>query len=275
MPANALSGGSYAQTLSRGLCVLELLATSGEPLTLVEVAQRLRINRSVAYRLVRTLLEHRLVQTAPDDRYAPGLGLVTLARGVGTDLRGAANPVLAWVAEQLTATTILAVADGEEVVCLASVEPRSSGLRVTYREGLRHSIDRGASGAAILSGLPAQPGERPAVRAARAAGYARSESELEADTVAVSAPVVVPGQDCRAAVTALFVAGRGVVEAHAVSAVMTGAARVAASLHQGYRTTVDRTSAGTGSEQGHSDAPALAGLVARPWDRATAAKEER
>ncbi|MGB3377038.1 MAG: helix-turn-helix domain-containing protein, partial [Microbacterium sp.] len=53
MPAPA------SQTLSRGIRILEILADG--PLSIDEVATRLDVHRSIAYRLLRTLEDHRLV----------------------------------------------------------------------------------------------------------------------------------------------------------------------------------------------------------------------
>ena len=50
----------HSQTLSRGIRVLEILADAREPLSIDELAQRLGVHRSVAYRLLRTLEHHRL-----------------------------------------------------------------------------------------------------------------------------------------------------------------------------------------------------------------------
>ena len=50
-----------SQTLSRGIRILEVLADARESLTIDQVARRLDVHRSVAYRLLRTLEDHGLV----------------------------------------------------------------------------------------------------------------------------------------------------------------------------------------------------------------------
>ena len=50
-----------SQTLSRGIRILEILADAREPLSIDEIARRLDVHRSVAYRLLRTLEDHGLV----------------------------------------------------------------------------------------------------------------------------------------------------------------------------------------------------------------------
>lgn len=47
-----------SQTLSRGIRLLELIAASERDPTIDELAARLDVHRSVAYRLLRTLEDH-------------------------------------------------------------------------------------------------------------------------------------------------------------------------------------------------------------------------
>lgn len=227
-PQQVLAGGSYSQTLSRGLRVLEILAVQEKPMSVVEVAIALGVHRSVAYRLLRTCEEHRLVTAGVDGRYTLGLGLVTLARGVYRDETTAAFPVLTELAERVSATAFLGVADDDDVVCLVSVAPRRAMLHVAYRQGLRHPLDVGASGLAILAGRAPRPGERSEVAKARQRGYARSEREVERSTIGIAAPVVVPGREVQSSITAILLQGHAVDEDTVAFEVMRAADRVAA-----------------------------------------------
>jgi DNA-binding IclR family transcriptional regulator len=223
----ALAGGSYSQTLSRGVQVLEVMASRDRPMSAGELSAALDMHRSVVYRLVRTLEEHRLIKTEPDGRYTLGLGLLTLARSVQRDLRSAAFAVLADLSERLNTTAIVGVVEGDEIVCVASVEP-PTGLQVRYREGYRHAIERGAGGLAVLAGNPARDSERPEVTQARRLGYAVTRAELEEGTVAVSAPVLIPRQPTRMSVTALIPPNRQLEDVDAVGQfVIAAAARLA------------------------------------------------
>ena len=188
-----VSGGSYAQTLSRGVSILETLANDLRPLGLRELVAELGLSRSVVYRLLRTLEAHRLVRVRANGKYELGPGLFALARGVGFDLRALSRPV------------ILSVVDGNEVVCLVSVEPPESGVRVTHREGRRHEAGRGSSGIAVLAAMPPQEDEREVVTRSRNVGYSVSSDEMEQGVVAASAPLGLPMHDWVGAVSLLFV----------------------------------------------------------------------
>ena len=200
-----VSGGSYAQTLSRGVSILETLANDLRPLGLRELVAELGLSRSVVYRLLRTLEAHRLVRVRANGKYELGPGLFALARGVGFDLRALSRPILENAARKHNATVILSVVDGNEVVCLVSVEPPESGVRVTHREGRRHEAGRGSSGIAVLAAMPPQEDEREVVTRSRNVGYSVSSDEMEQGVVAASAPLGLPMHDWVGAVSLLFV----------------------------------------------------------------------
>lgn len=223
-----LNGGSYSQTLSRGMQVLEAIAARGRPMSAAELSELLQMHRSVIYRLVRTLEGHRLLTTEPDGRYALGLGLLTLARGVQYGLRSAVRPILADLSAEFGETAIVGAVDGDEIVCIASVEPSDGLLRVRYREGFRHPIQLAAGGLAVLSAQPPAPAERPEVTTAREVGYAVSYDELKEGAAAVSAPVLVPHQATRMSVTVLMPTARLENPEVIARSVIAAAERVAA-----------------------------------------------
>lgn len=209
----AVPRGAASQTLSRGIQILEVLADASGPLTIDEVARRLDVHRSVAYRLLRTLEDHRLVVRDATGRATLGPRMAALAAGVRRDLQSAALPELTSVADDLAMTCFLAVLDGEECVTLWSVEPRRALASVAQRPGTRHPVSAGAPGRAILSLLPADewPVEASSslreevVRIARR-GFATSRDEVIPGVRSVAVPLSVPGQP-PAAVAVVHVAG--------------------------------------------------------------------
>lgn len=198
------SAPPQSQTLDRGLRVLELLAEQERPLSSVQIAAALGVHRSIAYRIVRTLEDHRLLQRRSDGCWQLGVGLVVLARTVSPTLHTAATPELADLANDLGMTAFLSVADRDECVTVLTVEPRHSQVHVAYRPGVRHPIDRGGPGLALLAGGPPRPGERPEVTIARAAGYALTSGEVVPGLSSVAAPVVPVDGVVVASVAVLF-----------------------------------------------------------------------
>ena len=167
-----------SQTLDRGLRVLDVLAASVDGLTVTELASRLGVNRTVVYRLVSTLEQHALVRRDPRGRLHVGLGILHLASAVQPVVRDLAVPVLRELAETVGCTAHLTVADGEEALALAVVEPSWTDFHVGYRVGSRHPLDRGAAGRAILLG-----------REPEGAAYAITTGELQPGARGLAAPV--------------------------------------------------------------------------------------
>lgn len=168
-----------SQTLDRGLRVLDVLASSSDGLTVTELAGRLGVNRTVVYRLVSTLEQHALVRRDPRGRLHVGLGVLHLASAVQPVVRDLAVPVLRDLAEAVGCTAHLTVADGEEALALAVVEPSWTDFHVGYRVGSRHPLDRGAAGRAIL--LAREP-QGPA--------YSITTGELQPGARGLAAPVL-------------------------------------------------------------------------------------
>lgn len=168
-----------SQTLDRGLRVLRVLAESPEGLTVTELAARLEVNRTVVYRLISTLEQHGLIRRDHRGRLFVGLGVLHLASAVQPHLRDQSIPVLRALAETIGCTAHLTVADGDEALALAVVEPSWTDFHVAYRVGSRHPLAQGAAGKAILLGRDGGP-----------AAYAVTSGELQHGAHGLAAPVL-------------------------------------------------------------------------------------
>jgi DNA-binding IclR family transcriptional regulator len=199
------AGAPQSQTLDRGLRILEHLAGAGGPQPIADVAAAVGLHRSIAYRLVRTLEDHQLVERDALGRYGLGLGVAALARGLRTDLQSAALPQLNALVTGLGMTAFLVVRAGDEAVTVTSIEPQHSAAHVAYRPGTRHPVDRGAPGLALLMPEPPSPGARPELTEARRVGWATSRGEVIRGLRSVAAPVLGPDGGSRAALAVVFV----------------------------------------------------------------------
>lgn len=203
--------------------MLSLIAEAETPPSIDGLAAALGVHRSIAYRIVRTLEAHRLVERDGGGGCRPGVRLALLGRGVRSPLRIAALAELGPLADELGMTAFLVVADGDDAVTIESVEPRGSSVHVAYRPGNRHPLVSGAPGLALLAGVAPQPGERAEVAAARSAGWVHTTSEVLAGMASVAAPVVVSGR-CEGAVAVVFLAAAA-VDLPVVSGRVVAAAR--------------------------------------------------
>ncbi|GAB3580829.1 IclR family transcriptional regulator [Calidifontibacter terrae] len=183
-----------SQTLARGLRALELIGRAVDGCSIQEVAEALDVHRSIASRLLSTLVDFRFVVRGPDGRFRVGSGLAALASGVHTTLRVAAEPVLRDLAEELGATVSLLVAEGDEAVGLSVVSPARSSYHLAFQTGTRHPLDRAAGGVALRAALPPYDGEDPRVAEARTRGWAQTFGEVEPGAYGVAVPLpAVPG----------------------------------------------------------------------------------
>ena len=201
-----------SQTLSRGIRILEVLADAREPLSIDDLARRLDVHRSVAYRLLRTLEDHGLVSRDSAGGVALGPRMAALAAGVSHDLQSEALPELTAVANELGMTCFLAVLDRDVCITLASVEPRHAVASVAQRPGAQHPITVGAPSKAILSTMtpsewPVDVGDRLRAEIALAAerGWAVSHDEVIPTVQAVAVPLRLRGGQRPAAIAVVHV----------------------------------------------------------------------
>ena len=192
--------------------MLEILAEAAGPLSIADLAAELGVHRSIAYRILRTLEDHRMVVRDAAGVVKLGPQLAALARGVSRDLQAAALPELTAVASDLSMTAFLVVLDGDECVTLVSVEPRHTNGSVAQRPGTRHPLGVGAPGIAIQSSLSDDdvssllPGYRvrAEVLATRSTGFATSHGEVIPGVSSVSVPLTIHGQP-PAAISVVYV----------------------------------------------------------------------
>ncbi|HET7385078.1 MAG TPA: IclR family transcriptional regulator [Nocardioidaceae bacterium] len=215
-------GTVYSQTLDRGIRALQALAAAERPLSVQELAGELGLHRSIAYRILRTLEAHRLIERDDRNRFSPGVGLSALARTVRRELQTAALPEMADVADEVAMTTFLVVPEHGEAVTVASVEPRHTHVHVAYRPGIRHPVDKGAPGLALLAGASPVARERQAVAQARARGWATSHQEVLPGMRSLAVPIVLRNQ-VRAAIAVVYVDSN--VDVEAIGARLVAAAR--------------------------------------------------
>ncbi|WP_227983269.1 helix-turn-helix domain-containing protein [Nocardia spumae] len=202
-----------SQTLSRGLDVLKVLASSPHARTPAQLATELGLSRTIIYRLVGTLVEHGLVRRGADGTVAISAGALMLTENVLGSVREATREILEDLAREAEATAHFCVADGDDVLAVAVVEPPFTTFHVAYRVGARTARGQGALGAAIEA---AQRGEM---------GLFESEGQLVAGAHGIVAALPgLPGPP--AAVGVVTLVGQE-------TAAMTEAVRRAASrLHE-------------------------------------------
>lgn len=193
-PASAeTSAPAGAQTLARGIQVLKAVVAEPAGVTIQEVADRIGVHRTIAYRLLQTLADEKLVARGTDSRYRGAVGLLSLSNAGLQAFRDAAMPTLRDLSDELGATLSLLVEQGGEAVALAVVSPRNGRYHLTFVEGATHPLDRGAAGWALGSLHPPAPDDSPLLAAVREQGWARTFGEVEANAHGLAVPIPSDG----------------------------------------------------------------------------------
>ncbi|GAY13552.1 transcriptional regulator [Mycobacterium sp. shizuoka-1] len=188
-PVTAAPG---SQTLARGLHALQLVAATKDGLTIQQVADQIGVHRTIAYRLLSTLASYRLIAKAEDGRFRAAAGLAALGASFDNNIRELSLPTLRGLADKLGTTVSLLVAEGAEQVAIAVIVPTRVSYQLSFHEGSRYPLDRGAAGIALLASMAPQPGERPLVTRAREQGWIITYAEVEPNTYGLAVPVHRP-----------------------------------------------------------------------------------
>ena len=202
------------QALARGVGVLEVLSGESAPLDIEQVAERVGVPLSTAYRIVRYLAQVGLVEHREQGRVALGLRLLDLARvtqlQVESGLLRIARPVMRELAQRKQETAMLMAPTGGQAICLEYIEsPRP--VRLSFERGRIMPLYAGAASKILLAFLDDRERKRTLAAAEGAvlenghvissaelsaelteiekAGYCTSEGEVNVDTVGVAAPV--------------------------------------------------------------------------------------
>lgn len=206
------------QVLDRAMAILDALALAKEHenLSLMELANQLRLHKSTAHRLLMILERYRLVEREPQTgRYRLGLrlfelGVIAISR---FNIRDCARPHLERVLFETEETVHLCVLDAGEVLYIDKVEP-SRSVRMASKIGrlspahcsavgkamLAHLSERELDGILRQRGLPRMTAKtivtpadlKAELKVVRERGYAIDNEEAEEGVRCVGAVVLGP-----------------------------------------------------------------------------------
>lgn len=175
--------------LDKSIVVLEAVHGAGA-LSLAELVDATGLSRPTAHRLASALEAHRVLRRDEDGRFRLGMRLVSWGSAAGGEagLLDAAAPVLVELREGTGESAQLYVRDGDQRVCVSSLERREGGLRDAVPTGAVLPLDKGSGGRALRDEITD-------------GGWADSVAEREAGVASVSAPVRDPAGRVLAAVS--------------------------------------------------------------------------
>lgn len=162
--------------VARAARLLELLAASGEPVSLAALTRALELPKSTVHGLCSTLVQTGLVTRFENGTYHLGLRIMDLAHAflARTDLTGEFAKILERTAPLPEESIVLSVLDGADIVYVAC----RNGTRpfgFNFRIGMRLPANCTATGKALLASLPP---ERVADLAHQRAFYALTRNSI-------------------------------------------------------------------------------------------------
>jgi len=149
------AGDKYlVEAVARALDILDVFEKS-EELSLTEIGERVRLNKTRVFRLLHTLVVGGYVQKSSDGvRYSLGVKLLDRASCVRADLRQIARPLMKVLLEKFNETVNLGILDGQDILYIEMLES-SHTFRMAARVGSRGPVTSTALGRAIAAHLPA------------------------------------------------------------------------------------------------------------------------
>lgn len=147
---------SPSVAVERALAMLEAVAQESEGLSNADISRKLKIPKSSASYILRTLVARGYLNRDDDTgKYRVGLKILSLSRGAlsGLDVREVALPVMRNLMEKTSLTCHLAILDGPDAVYIEKVEPHGF-LRVDTWVGRRMRVHATSVGKALVAHIP-------------------------------------------------------------------------------------------------------------------------
>ena len=153
---------SPSVAVERALAMLEAVAQEPEGLSNAEISRKLRIPKSSASYILRTLeTQGYLNRDGESGKYHMGLKILSLSRGAlsGIDVREVALPVMRHLMEKTSLTCHLAILDGPVAVYIEKVEPEGF-IRMDTWVGRRMRVHATSVGKALVAHIPQEKLEK-------------------------------------------------------------------------------------------------------------------
>ena len=143
------------QTLDRAFDIVELLSRESGGLNLTDIAARVDLNKSTAYRILASLQKRGYVEKREQSKvYRLGLEFIELSSAFlnSLELKTEAQPMLNQLSKQTGQTVFMAIIQGKDVVYIDKVESFNS-LRRYQIIGKRMPLYATSLGKSLLTGM--------------------------------------------------------------------------------------------------------------------------
>lgn len=245
--------------LERTIAMLDLFEREPDGATIRKLTRELDLPRSTVYRILNTLLAHRLVRRNEDGVFSLGPRLTALAAQVKSDdtnydLVEVATPVVQQLRDELGEPTKLSVRDGNKAKVIVAILGKHEYSPAPL-VGTSYPLHAGAASKMIMAHMPAEELEqhlaapmtqftpktivdpdklRADLAKIRKQGFAIEMGEHNATVHAVAAPVYDPGGRFLGALSIPFLADKDAAMRERLRlGVIRAAASIAARIPRG------------------------------------------
>lgn len=176
------------KSVMRAVQMLEALSASGEPMGLTALAAAVVCSKTAAYNLVTTLELQGLVRKSSDHRYVLGWKLLEWGEVVHSSATFGERALAQLVAlsESTGETAMMAVLDGETMMCVELVES-SRSVPMSISRGSREVATADAAGQILLAFSPVARRRRFIDRLDSGGDFAARLDDVRAEGIAVVA----------------------------------------------------------------------------------------
>ena len=153
---------SPSTSVERTLLILEAVAQCEDGMSNADLSRKLKIPKSSASYILRTLEQHAYLRRDRDDgKYRLGMKVLNLSRAAlrAVDIREVALPIMRNLVDHIHLTTHLAILDHEEAVYVEKVEAPGF-IKMDTWVGRRMEVHSTAVGKALLAYLDADEREK-------------------------------------------------------------------------------------------------------------------
>jgi IclR family KDG regulon transcriptional repressor len=138
--------------VDKTFAILELVATSKEPLGISEITRALDFNKSTVFNIIHTLTDLEILKQAPDNKFGLGIQFYLLSKASrnGSQIISTIHPYLERINQKTNLSVFLGIRSGLHAVIMDKVDA-AYDIKISAEIGMRLPLLAGAGGKAILS----------------------------------------------------------------------------------------------------------------------------
>lgn len=202
----------YINSITRALDILRLFDSQNWELGIQEISNRLAMNKTTVFRVVKTLeINGFLIQNPINSKYYPGFAILEMAHDMFQNFseKSLIYPFMQQLQSEFNEDIVLSVLNGTNAICIERLES-NNGLRLSSHVGRILPLYAGATGKVFLPYLPPEilesvlsceketftmytkidrPSLEKDIESIRKNGYIISISEMDLGVSAIAVPI--------------------------------------------------------------------------------------